>query len=233
MLASYTFSKVLDTDGASVNGISAGNTLTKGNQNSPAQRWGRASFDRTHRFVLSAVYAFPTPSERLSKAFFGGWSASGVLTLQSGTALTILYNNVTNVFGISDDRAQLVPGCTKSMLVNSGSVESKLGKYFNASCFTTPPIVGADGIGTTFGDSATGIVDGPGQFNIDLGAVRSVPMSWPKDGSSLQFRGEFFNVLNHPQFSNPNNTYGSSSFGIISSTSVNPRVGQLAVKLVF
>ncbi len=48
------------------------------------------------------------------------------------------------------------------------------------------------------GDSATGIVDGPGQFNIELGAVRSVPMPWPKDGSSLQFRGEFFNVLNHP-----------------------------------
>jgi hypothetical protein len=233
MLASYTFSKTLDTDGSSINGSSAGNTFTKGNQNSEAQRWGRASFDRTHRFVLSAVYLFPSPSERVAKALFGGWSTAGVLTLQSGTALTILYNNVTNVFGISDDRGQLVPACNKSKLVTPGSVERKSGNYFNTSCFTTPPVVGADGIGTTFGDSATGIVDGPGQFNIDLAAVRSVPISWPKDGSRLEFRGEFFNALNHPQFSNPNNTYGSSSFGIISSTSVNPRVVQLAVKLVF
>jgi Carboxypeptidase regulatory-like domain len=232
LLASYTFSKTLDTDGSNINGTSAGNALTRGNQNSPAQRWGRASFDRTHRFVLSEVYEFPSPSEGLSKALFGGWSTSGIFTLQSGTALTIRYDNSSNVFGISDDRAQLVPGCGKGSLVTSGSITGKLGKYFNTSCFTTPPVVGADGIGTTFGDSATGIVDGPGQFNIDIGVLRSIPILWPKEGS-LQFRGEFFNALNHPQFSNPNNTYGSSSFGVITSTSVNPRVGQLALKLIF
>jgi hypothetical protein len=169
----------------------------------------------------------------VTKAIFGGWSVSGVLTLQSGTALTILYNNATSVFGITDDRAQLAEGCSGSNLVTPGSLDRKLGKYFNTSCFTTPTIVGADGIGTTFGDSATGIVDGPGQFNIDLGILRVVPMRLPKEGSSLQFRGEFFNALNHPQFSNPNTTYGSSAFGIISTASVNPRVGQLAVKLIF
>jgi hypothetical protein len=233
MLASYTFSNTFDTDGSSINGTSAGNTLTKGNQNSSLQRWGRASFDRTHRFVLSVVYAFPSPSEPWFRALAGGWSTSGVFTLQSGTALTILYNNAKNVFGITDDRAQLAPGCSKANLVTPGSLERKLGNYFNTSCFTTPPIIGSDGIGTGFGNSSTGIVDGPGQFNVDIGVTRAVPIRWPKEGSSLQFRGEFFNALNHPQFSNPNTTYGSSSFGIISSAAVNPRVGQLAVKLVF
>ena len=233
MLASYTFSKTLDSDGSNLNGTSAGNTLTLGDQNSSAQRWGRASFDRTHRFVLSAVYSFPSPSGRVARTLFGGWSTSEVLTVQSGTALTIAYNNVTNVFGISEDRAQLAAGCNKSSLVRAGSVQSKLEDYFNASCFTTPPVIGADGIGTAFGDSATGIVDGPGQFNLDAGVVRSMSVSWPREGSSLQFRAEFFNALNHPQFSNPNTTYPSSSFGIISSTSVNPRVGQLAVKMTF
>ena len=233
MLASYTFSKTLDSDGSSINGTSGGNTLTKGDQNSPAQRWGRASSDRTHRLVLSAVDTLPTPSKRVAKAIFGGWSVSGVLTLQSGTALTILYNNATSVVGITDDRAQLAKGCSGSNLVTPGSLGGKLGKYFNTSCFTTPTIVGADGIGTSFGDSATGIVDGPGQFNIDLGILRAVPIRLPKEGSSLQFREEFFNALNHPQFSNPNTTYGSSAFGIISTASVNPRVGQLAVKLIF
>jgi len=158
---------------------------------------------------------------------------SGVFTVQSGTALTIAYNNLTNVFGISEDRAQLAPGCNKSNLVRPGSVQSRLDQYFNTSCFATPPIIGADGIGTAFGNSGTGIVNGPGQLNVDAAVMRSVPLSWPKEGSSLQFRAEFFNALNHPQFSNPNTTYGSSSFGIISSTSVNPRVVQLAFKMNF
>ena len=233
MLASYTYSKTFDTDGGSTNGTSAGNTLTKGDQNSAEQRWGRTSFDRTHRFVSSVVYAFPLPSGVWGRALFGNWSTAGVITLQSGTALTLLYTNATNVFGTTTDRAQLAPGCSKVNLVTPGPVESKLGKYFNTSCFTKPPVIGADGIGTAFGNSRTGIVDGPGQFNIDLGIMRELPTRWPREGSSVQFRGEFFNVLNHPQFSNPNTTYGSSSFGVITSASVNPRVGQLAVKLVF
>jgi hypothetical protein len=233
MLGSYTYSKTLDSDPSNVNGSSAGATIIRGNQNAAEQRWGRASFDRTHRFVLSSVYALPSPSEGWAKALLRGWSTSGVFTLQSGTALAIAYNNSTNVYGISEDLASLAPGCSKGNLVRSGSVESKLGKYFNTSCFQKPPIIGADGIGTAFGNSGSGIVNGPRQSNIDLGVVRSVPIPWPKEGSSLQFRGEFFNALNHPQFSNPNTTYASSSFGIISSTSVNPRVAQLAVKVVF
>jgi carboxypeptidase family protein len=233
MLASYTFSKTLDSDGSNINGISAGNTLPLGNQDFAAQRWGRASFDRTHRFIFSAIYVLPSPSTGLAKAFFGGWSTSGVMTWQSGTALTIAYHNLTNVFGISEDRAELAPGCNKSNLVRGGSITSKLDEYFNTACFTTPPVIGADGIATAFGDSGTGIVDGPGQFNIDAAMMRRFLLRWPKEGSQLQIRAEAFNLLNHPQFSNPNTTYGSPSFGIISSTSVNPRVGQLALKMIF
>ena len=233
LLASYTFSKTLASDPSDVNGTSAGNMIPLGNQDVIAQRWGRPDFDRTHRFIASGVYTFPSPSQRLARAFLANWSISGVLTAQSGTALTLAYNNVTNAYGISEDRAQIVPGCTASNLVAPGSVQSKLNGYFNARCFTTPPIIGADGIGTTFGDSASGIVNGPGQFNIDLGVMRNFSIPWPKQGSFVQFRGEFFNVLNHPQFSNPNTTFGSSSFGIISRTAVNPRVGQLAVKILF
>jgi hypothetical protein len=232
-LSSYTFSKTLDSDGSNTNGISAGNTIPLGDQNSPRQRWGRASFDRTHRFVMSAVYVFPTPLHYWMKTMLGGWAASGVLTLQSGTALTIAYTNATNVFGISEDRAQLSPQCSGSDLVRRGSIETKIGGYFNTSCFTTPPVVGADGVGTNFGNSSTGIVNGPGQSNLDLGIMRSVAVRWPREGSTLQLRAEFFNALNHPQFSNPNATYSTSTFGVISSTSVNPRVGQVAVKMIF
>ena len=232
-LASYTFSKTLDTDGANINGTSAGNTDTLGDQNSPRQRWGRASFDRTHRFVFSATYSLPTPEIGIKHSLFGGWAVASVVTVQSGTALTFSYTNATNVFGITGDRAQLASGCMKSQLVTPGSVDSKLNNYFNSACFTTPPVIGADGIGTAFGDSGTGITNGPRQANVDLALSRTMGLAWPREGSTLLFRAESFNALNHSQFANPDTQFGSPTFGVISSTAVNARIGQLAIKFSF
>jgi hypothetical protein len=232
-LASYTFSKVLDTDGADINSTSSGNALTLGDQNSPEQRWGRASFDRTHRFVFSTTWNLPGPSRGVPRAVLGDWSLDAIATIQSGSALTIAETNPTNVFGISEDRAQLSGTCSKSQLVKAGSVESKLNNYFNASCFTTPPVVGADGIGTAFGNSATGIVDGPGQANLDLALSKSVVFNWPHEQSSLQFRAEFYNALNHPQFGDPDSNFTSPTFGVISNTAVSARVVQLALRFTF
>jgi hypothetical protein len=232
-LASYTFSKTLDTDGSDINATSSGNALTLGDQNTPRQRWGRASFDRTHRFVLSETWSLPSPSARFQHALLGGWNLAAVVTIQSGRAMTIANTNATNVFGISEDRAQLSGTCSKHQLVNSGSIESKLHGYFNASCFTTPPVLGSDGIGTAFGDSATGIVDGPGQANFDVALSKSVSLNWPLEKSSLQFRAELYNALNHPQFADPDSNFASPTFGLIASASVNARVGQLALKMEF
>jgi hypothetical protein len=232
-LASYTLSKTLDTDGADINSTSAGNALTLGDQNSPSQRWGRASFDRTHRFVFSTTWTLPNPPRGVSQAVLGGWSLAAIATIQSGSALTIAATNSTNVFGISEDRAQLSGTCSKNQLVKSGAVESKLGGYFNASCFTSSPIIGADGIGTSFGNSGTGIVTGPGQANLDFALSKTMIVNWPIEKSSLQFRAEFYNSLNHPQFANPDTNFTSPTFGVISSTAVNARVGQLALKFEF
>lgn len=231
--ASYTFAKTLDTDGADINATSAGTALTLGNQNLANQRWGRASFDRTHRFVVSETWMLPSPADGVQRAIFGGWQLAAVVVIQSGTALTIADTNATNIFGISEDRAQLTGTCTKSQLVAAGPTRSKLNNYFNTSCFTTPPVIGADGIGTAFGNSGTGIVDGPGQASLDLSASKIVVVPWPREKSSLEFRAEFFNALNHPQFANPDTNYSSPTFGVISGTSVNPRVGQVAVRLSF
>jgi hypothetical protein len=232
-LASYTFSKTLDTDGADINSTASGNALTLGDQNSPRQRWGRASFGRTHRFVFSTTWTLPSPLRSMRRAILGGWSLAAIATIQSGSALTIAQTNSTNVFGISEDRAQLSGTCSQSQLVRGGSVESKLNGYFDASCFTSPPVIGADGIGTSFGNSATGIVDGPGQANIDISFSKSVVLRWPIEKGSLQFRAEFYNALNHPQFANPDSSFTSPTFGVISGTSVNARVGQLAMKFAF
>ena len=232
-LASYTFSKTLDTDGSDINATSSGNALTLGDQNSPGQRWGRASFDRTHRFVLSETWEIPGPRFGLGHTLLAGWSLASVVTIQSGTALTIADTNAQNVFGISEDRAQLTGTCAKGQLVRGGSIQSRLNGYFNAACFSTPPVIGADGVGTAFGNSATGIVDGPPQANIDLSVSKSMILNWPREGCELQLRGEFYNLLNHPQFANPDSNFSSPTFGVITSTSVNARMGQLAMRLTF
>lgn len=232
-LASYTFSKTLDTDGADINGTSAGNTLTLGDQNSSSQRWGRASFDRTHRFVFSTTWTLPGPSNGMQRRILGAWAVAAVATIQSGTALTIADTNSMNVFGISEDRAQLSGECAKGRLVRGGSIESKLNGYFNVSCFTTPPVIGADGIGTAFGNSGTGIVDGPGQANLDIAISKALQLNWPREKSKVEFRAELYNAFNHPQFSNPDANFTSPTFGVISSTAVNPRVGQLALRFSF
>jgi len=232
-LASYTFSKTLDTDGANVNGATTGSVLTLGDQNSPAQRWGRASFDRTHRFVFSTTWTLPSPEHGIERTLLGNWFMAAIVTIQSGSALTIADANSRNVFGITEDRAQLSGTCSKSRLVSEGSIESKLNNYFNSSCFTSPPVIGADGMGTGFGNSATGIVDGPGQANLDIALLRAVGLNWPTEHSRLQFRVEFYNAFNHPQFANPDSNFTSPTFGVITSTAVNPRVGQFAVRFAF
>ena len=232
-MASYTFSKILDTDGADINSTSSGNALTLGDQNSPRQRWGRASFDRSHRFVFSATWALPAPSGEWQGIVLGGWNVAAVATIQSGTALTIADTNANNVFGISEDRAQLSGMCSKSQLVTGGPTNSKLNQYFNKTCFAKPSVIGGDGIGTDFGNSATGVVDGPGQANLDLAISKVMTLRWPHEKSSLTFRAELYNALNHPQFANPDSNFTSPTFGVISGTAVNPRVGQLALRFAF
>lgn len=82
-----------------------------------------------------------------------------------------------------------MPGaCTKGQLVNGGPIKSELSAYFNNSCFTTPPIIGADGIGTGFGNSATGLADGPPQANIDLAVSKRFRLKWPHDKCEIQIR---------------------------------------------
>jgi hypothetical protein len=232
-LASYTFSRTLDTAGAAVNLTAAGNAIVTGNQNDPGARYGNTDYSRPQRFVFSYVYQFPGHKSEtgLVGHLLGGWQTAGVVTIQAGQWITILDTNPNNVFGISEDRAEIAPGCTQ--FVTSGSVQSRLNNFFNASCFTNPPVIGSDGIGTAFGDSGVGIVRGPDQDNFDLAIIKNTRIGWPGENLNLEFRAEFFNAFNTPQFSNPDSTFSDSSFGQISSTSVNPRIVQFALKLNF
>ncbi|MBV8895813.1 MAG: carboxypeptidase regulatory-like domain-containing protein [Acidobacteriaceae bacterium] len=246
-LASYTWQKDLTADNAYA--ASANGGVLVGDQNNAQSRYGPDQFVRPQRFVFSFLYNLPGPRDlhSLLGRVLGDWSVSGVVTIQSGDNMSILVSNTANAFGLvsnQQDRAQIAPGCSGSQLVTPGSLTSKLNNYFNASCFTGAPVVAADG-STGFGNSGTGLLLGPGQYNVDLAVMKRISL---REKFNLQLRGEFFNAFNTPQFNDPNTnagtvvanpggTYGTlvpnPTFGLISSTSVNPRVIQLAAKLTF
>lgn len=231
-LASYTWSRALDTDAGNLDGTSVGVVSTIGNQNDPSQRYGMTNFHRPHRFVLSYVYELPGPSSRTSLygRTLGGWSVSGVTTIQTGQALTITGNNINNVFGITGDFAQLASGCTHADLVTPGAVDAKLSNYFNRSCIAPWTVVGADGRATGFGNLGAGVVRSPGQQNFDIAILKRTLIT---ERINSEFRTEFFNAFNTPQFGLPVSNASSSAYGTISTTTVNPRIIQFALKLVF
>jgi Carboxypeptidase regulatory-like domain len=90
------------------------------------------------------------------------------------------------------------------------------------------PFVGA---GWGFGNAPIGILTGPGQWNSDMSIEKDTKVT---EGTTLQFRAEFYNLFNHPQFNPPASTaIGSTTFGLIQSSSVTPRVIQFGLKFLF
>jgi Carboxypeptidase regulatory-like domain/TonB-dependent Receptor Plug Domain len=239
-LAAYTFAHAYSTTGRST--LAGGTSGITGNQNDPRANYGLSEFDRVHRFVFSYVYQLPG-ARRFNSVVNGlltGWSLAGVTTIQSGAPLTLTGTNANNVFGITSDRAQLAPGCTYDNLANSGSIQSKLTNYFNKPCILRNaagaaiwPIVGDDGRATAFGNSGVGIVFGPGQNSSDIAIIKRTPLHLLGESGNVEFRTEFFNAFNHTQFSNPSTNVSSAAFGTITTTAVNPRIIQFALKLNF
>lgn len=156
-------------------------------------------------------------------------------------------------------RSQICPGMTYGNIPTPGGIESRLGGYsggpgyFNPSAFCPAPAIEPDGVTTTtqaacptcallFGDSGQGILLAPGQFNFDASLIKTTKIT---EGTSLQIRGEFFNFFNHPQFTGPGQSVSNGAEpyylpeplvpgqGVITTTSVNPRVIQLGVKFLF
>jgi hypothetical protein len=252
-LGSYTWARALATTQSLSENLNGG--LAIGDQNDPRARYGPNSFVRPHRFVFSYIYELPKQAGKSSllDKLINGWAVAGVTTIQAGQRLTLTETNTLNAFGIvtvlgnDGDRAQLGPGCVQSQVVRSGSVTSKLNNYFNASCFTAPPIIGADGLATGFGDSGVGIASGPAQNNSDIALIKRTNLFG--ENRVLEFRAEFFNAFNTPQFSNPTTSVGSvvpgesgqpaavldpnPLLGHIQSTAVNPRIIQFALKFSF
>ena len=124
-------------------------------------------------------------------------------------------------------RSKLLDRCARLIFPNSGPRTAT--EWFNTSAFQ-PLAPDPTGQMEVFGNEGRNAVQGPGYVNWDFSAFKSIRMTESKE---LQFRGELFNVLNHTNFGDPQQTQTNGSFGSITSTNGDPRIGQLSLKLDF
>ena len=242
LLVAYTNSKL----------ISNTDTLTTWLEDSvgQVQDWNNLKGERSlssqdvpQRLVISYVLDLPIGhGKRYLSGFSGamdkvvsGWGIDGVTTFQRGFPLKITWGGPNTPlqsanFGIGTLRPNFVAGCSDA---TSGSAESRLGGTFggpgwiNATCFTAPP---AWGFGSAPRVDPT--LRQQGANNFDWAVFKRTRFG-PDEKLGLEFRTEFFNLFNHPQFGPPATSFGASNFGQVTSQENNPRLIQFALKFAF
>jgi hypothetical protein len=217
-------------------------------------------FDRSNgdidvrsNFTASAVYEFADLHDKslLERLVAGGWQTTSIFQARSG-----LPENITLISGFFGDpvRPNYVPG--KSIYVQNAPWGSKTGRY-NAAAFAVPSAY--DGTwGENMGNVGRNALRGPGFFQWDFSAMKKFALT---ENTKLQFGTDLFNILNHPNFANPDGgicqavspasgttpascTAANAYFGITSSTVANQtgngqigngtaRQAQFSLKLLF
>lgn len=213
-------------------GSSKGSGMPYGNPSQGHFDTGPSDFDRTHRFVASFVWDLPrlTDMNHAVRAVFGGWQWTGILTHMSGDALTILAGTDQSKTNLGGDRAVFVGplnlyGGVASANLRGGCGTGACIPWLDTSLFALPAV-------GTFGNVGKGAFRGPGTTNLDTGLIKNFYPMQSHESFRVQLRGEFFNVLNHSQFMDPEINRNSGNFGGIRSA-YDPRIIQLAVKLFF
>jgi len=229
---SYTFSKSMDN-----NSVGSSNPQIQNFYNIAAEH-APSDFDATHRFVLSGIYMLPFHAENgITKRLVQGWSISPIVNLQSGNpfspivALTgTLTPSQTAVPGtiynsgslLGFDRPDVVPG--QPLYVDNPSPT----QWLNPKAFVRHSL--------GFGNAGRNILRGPGLQDVDVALSKATNIT---ERFALQFRAEAFNILNHPNFTQPQNAFTAATFGQITATRTtrgdlgSSRQLQLGMKLIF
>ena len=203
--AVYTYSKNLD-DGSAWNTSVSGNTPAfVSYPYNPGLDWGPAADDVRHIVAINAAYDLPFGQ---GKAFFAkatgvgaraaaGWSVNAIAELQSGFPFSpqLGYNPTNSGDSRNPVRPQVNPNFTGKLYPRTVS------EYFNPNAFL-PPATG------TLGDAGRDSLVGPGLAELDTSLLKETAVT---ERVRLQFRAEFFNVLNHANFATPNEIVYSSA----------------------
>jgi hypothetical protein len=188
------------------------------------RNWARNDYDRTYTFVQSYVYDLPFgPGKKwlqsgLAGNIFGNWRVNGIVTVMSGTPLTLTASgNALNTPGNTQTPNQIAP-------VNILHGVGPNTPWFDPASFATPTTPGV------FGSMGRNVFDGPGFFDLDASLFKIISF---KERYQLELRGEAFGITNTPQFSNPGVSMTSSSnFGYVTGAG-GARTLQLGAKFTF
>ena len=229
-LASYTWSKAIDDassfnmTGSAAQPVAGENDLAQNPFDLAAER-GLSMFDARNRFVFSYTWELPfwQSGHEWYKYALGGWQVNGIVTLMSGTPFTVFdSNNVSGqgsapeITGFSSQRPNLVG--------NPNSGPKTVGAWLNESAFQPVTVPG------DFGTAGRNVAIGPTYKNWDFSAMKTFHVT---ESTSLQFRGELFNILNHPNFRLPaSDISNKATFNHILSAQ-DPRQVQFALKFMF
>jgi hypothetical protein len=226
LLGAYTVSKMI-TDATSRLAINFSNPGYQNNNNLRLER-SLGNVDIPQRLVVSYNFELPFgPGKALLGAggvagkIFGGWQVNGITTIQSGPPLGLSTSaNQTNSFG-GGSRPN---NNGTSAKITEGSTVDRLNRYFDTSVFSQPAPF-------TFGNVARTLPDvrEPGLVNFDFSVIKNTRVN---ERASVQFRAEFFNLLNNTNFGPPGTTFGTPTFGVIGSAA-DARIIQLGMKLLF
>jgi len=177
-------------------------------------------YDQRHSLVVSYLWELPFAKSLHGAGNFllGGWAFEGIITLQSGNPFDVLQSfDGQNNDGLWE-RPNLVPGQTLSVSHQGPSL------WFNPNAFTASIY--------QYGNSPRDPIVGPGTDALNLSLRKSFKMPF-NEAHSLEFRAEAFNVFNTPQFANPDNGFGDGAFGQVTSTKLDSRELQIALKYYF
>jgi hypothetical protein len=155
----------------------------------------------------------------IAAAIVGGWTVTGITTLQKGRPVELTAPNNTNSFG-GGSRPN---NNGQSAALPSG--ERTLERWFNTSVFSQPEPF-------TFGNTGRLLPDvrEAGITNFDLSVHKRFPI---RERLNVEFRAEMFNAFNTPQFGRPNGSFGNVQFGTINTQANSPREIQFGLKLLF
>jgi hypothetical protein len=177
-------------------------------------------FSGLYRLPIGQGQHFFNSWSRPMELAFGGWQINSILTMRSGTPINV----------VDEPNPQSPTNSRPNIVGNPNLPRSKrtLQVYFNTSAF----VENTDSQGNIIpGNAGRNLVEGPGYINLDFSLFKEFAMT---ERFKLQTRLETFNTLNTPHFSNPGgNMTDTTHFGVITSTDNNPRVVQIAGKLIF
>jgi len=210
ILANYTYSHCI-SEADFIGDL--GGPLTQNPYNRNGER-GNCGFDLRNGFNLSFVVESPRLKNRWADRLLGSWKLAPILTAHSGTWFTPVTGLDNSLTGIGLDRPNVVGN---PYVRNTGTLQ-----WIGANAFVPNPL-------GTFGNAGSDSLLGPAFFNIDAALSRDFPV---REHQRLEVRFEFFNLINHPNFSNPDNNLQDSTFGEILSDS-GPRILQFAAKYTF